>query len=575
VRGNQIHGRATSLDGTAIEDLEIDVDSADYSGSTYTDSYGNYSIAVLSGPTESYEVSTFDYSGEHVDGYYCSSCNGHFTTVEGSATPVVVNGSDVLGINMSVPGVPGQPRNVVAIAADGSALVSWTAPATDGGFAISDYMVLDDVDDQTCDAGTALFCNFTGLDNQTSYTFTVYATNSFGDGDESDPSDPVTTHAVGTYHPVTPIRMVDTRIGVGLSGKLAAGVPQSFPVTDTMGLPDQITAVTANVTIVKASAASSVYLGPDAIAHPATATISFNKNDNTAYGSTIAVGEDGTISATYMAGSGTADLVVDVTGYFTPDASGDTYHPVSPVRLLDTRSKNGLSGKFKANVPRTFTIRGRGGIPASAVAVTGNLTVTNATNSWAVYLGPVAMTKPATSTINFVKGQTRANSLTVILSPTGTLSATYLSSGKNTADLVFDVTGYYTADDTGAAYVPITANTLLDTRTGNGLAGKFSANTPRTFMVWGRGDVPTSATGVTGTISVVNQSGPWAIFIGPAPIAKPSTSALNFVKGDTCSNGFTQPLSATGTLSATFLGSKGTTTNVVVSVTGYFVALAP
>jgi len=493
------------------------------------------------------------------------------TAANGSGTGPASEPSDP--VTPSGP-VPSAPTAVTAIAADGSALVSWAAPISDGGYAITDYVV-EDADGAVCHAGTALFCNVTGLANQTSYTFKVYAHTVAGDGAKSDPSGPVTTHAMGTYHPVTPIRLVDSRIAVGLPTKLTAGVPQSFPVTDTMGLPDQITAVTANVTVVLATAAGSVYLGPDAIARPSTATVSFNKNDNTAFGSTIAVGEDGTISATYMAASGTTNLVVDITGYFTPGASGDTYHPVSPVRLLDTRSKNGLSGKFKINTPRTLQVTGRGGIPASAVAVTGNLTVTNATGSWAVYLGPVAMAKPTTSTINFVKGQTRANSLTVPLGTGGKLSATFLGSGKSTIDLVFDVTGYYTADGTGEKYIPITPSALLDTRTGIGLAGKFKANTPRTFAVWDHGDVPEAAIGVTGIVAVVNQSANWAVFVGPNSTAKPTTSVLNFVKGDTCSNGFTVPLSATGALSATYMGPSGATTDMAVVITGYFVGAVP
>jgi hypothetical protein len=53
--------------------------------------------------------------------------------------------------------------------------------------------------------------------------------------------------------------------------------------------------------------------------------------------------------------------------------------------------------------------------------------------------------------------------------------------------------------------------------------------------------------------------------------AAPTTSALNFVKGDTCSNGLTVALSATGTLSATYMASAGAITNVVIYVNGYFV----
>ena len=134
----------------------------------------------------------------------------------------------------------------------------------------------------------------------------------------------------------------------------------------------------------------------------------------------------------------------DVTGYFTPAGSGATYVPLTPARLLDTRSGVGLSGKFVANTPRTFSVTGHGGVPAGATAVTGNLTVTGSSAGWAVYLGPDPLAAPTSSTINFKTGDTLANGLTVALSSSGTLSATYISSAGATTDLVFDVTGYFT-----------------------------------------------------------------------------------------------------------------------------------
>jgi hypothetical protein len=279
------------------------------------------------------------------------------------------------------------------------------------------------------------------------------------------------------------------------------------------------------------------------------------------------------MSVTYMATSGTTDLVVDVTGYFTPDASGDTYHPLTPARLLDTRIGNGAKkAKLKANVPITFTIAGRGGVPSNAVAVTGNVTAVNETNGWAVYVGPDPLANPPASTMNFAKGQIRANSMTVALSASGTLSATFLSSGKSTTDLVFDVTGYYTADLTGAKYVPITTPvTILDTRSGIGSSGKVGANNPRTFQVGGSGGVPTTATGITGIVSVYSQTSSWAVFVGPTPVAKPATSAMNFLKGDYCSNGVTVALSSSGSLSVTFMSGAGNSTNLGIVVTGYFV----
>src|SRR5664280_992682 len=124
----------------------------------------------------------------------------------------------------------------------------------------------------------------------------------------------------------------------------------------------------------------------------------------------------------------TTDLVFDVTGYFTPDTSGATYHPMNPPsRLLDTRSGNGWSGRIAANTPATFQVSGRGGVPSNATAVTGNVTVVSPTFAWAVFVGPVATPSPSTSTINFKVGDIKGNGLTVALGAGGTLSVTYMS----------------------------------------------------------------------------------------------------------------------------------------------------
>jgi hypothetical protein len=278
------------------------------------------------------------------------------------------------------------------------------------------------------------------------------------------------------------------------------------------------------------------------------------------------------LSATFMSSAGFAtDLVFDVTGYFTADTSGDTYHTMTPTRLLDTRVGNGLSGNFVANTPRVFQVATRAGIPAAAKAVTGNVTVVNSTNAWAVYIGPNPVANPSTSTVNFKAGQVQANSLTVALSPTGTLSATYMSNPGNTTHLVFDVTGYYMAGTGGLKYVPMSPARLMDSRFSNGLYGKLPANSPRTFYVANRYGVSPSAAGITGNLTVVNSTGGWAVFVGPTAIAKPSTSTLNFNKGDVKANGLTVALGSGGSLSATYMSTAGNTTNLILDVTGYFI----
>ena len=61
--------------------------------------------------------------------------------------------------------------------------------------------------------------------------------------------------------------------------------------------------------------------------------------------------------------------------------TGGTGFAPAEARVLDTRPgiQIGLSGVFAANTPRTFQVAGVGGIPANAIAVTGNLTVVGQT----------------------------------------------------------------------------------------------------------------------------------------------------------------------------------------------------
>ena len=96
--------------------------------------------------------------------------------------------------------------------------------------------------------------------------------------------------------------------------------------------------------------------------------------------------EIGSVSGTYVATSGTTDAILDMSGQFEPGSpSGhETYVPIAPVRVYDSRSSSALS----ANTPRTIPVAGRPGVPSNAVAVTGNLTVTGQTYAGYVYLGP-------------------------------------------------------------------------------------------------------------------------------------------------------------------------------------------
>ena len=180
-----------------------------------------------------------------------------------------------------------------------------------------------------------------------------------------------------------------------------------------------------------------------------------------------------------------------MTGYFTPDASGATYHSLTPTRILDTRFGTGLTGRFVSTVARELVVAGAGGVPSGAIAVTGNLTVTGQTAAGFVGLTLTTQSHPTTSTLNFPLADSRANGVTVPLTADGQLWATYVAaSSLATTNLIFDVTGYFTPDASGATYHSLTPTRILDTRFGTGLTGKFVSTTARALTVAGAGGVP-------------------------------------------------------------------------------------
>ena len=371
-----------------------------------------------------------------------------------------------------------------------------------------------------------------------------------------------------TYHTLAPARILDTRAGTGLAGRFVSTVPRSFAVAGAGGVPGNAVAVTGNLTVTGQTTGGYVSLTTSAQSHPATSTLNFPLGDSRANGVTVALAS-GHLWATYVGGtSATTNLVFDVTGYFTPDLKGDTYHTLAPARILDTRAGTGLAGRFVSTVPRSFAVAGAGGVPGNAVAVTGNLTVTGQTTGGYVSLTTSAQSHPATSTLNFPLGDSRANGVTVALA-SGHLWATYVGGASATTNLVFDVTGYFTPDLKGDTYHTLAPARILDTRAGTGLAGRFVSTVPRSFAVAGAGGVPGNAVAVTGNLTVTGQTTGGYVSLTTSAQSHPATSTLNFPLGDSRANGVTVAL-ASGHLWATYVGGASATTNLVFDVTGYF-----
>ena len=124
--------------------------------------------------------------------------------------------------------------------------------------------------------------------------------------------------------------------------------------------------------------------------------------------------------------------------------TGTSFYTIAPCRLFDTRKAFGLYGgpALFASLTRSFTISGRCGIPAGAIAVSGNLAVTGAFQPGVLTLFPAGTPIPRTASINFRAAQSRSNNVVFELGTGGAVNVhTNMPSGSVQA--ILDVTGYF------------------------------------------------------------------------------------------------------------------------------------
>jgi hypothetical protein len=120
-----------------------------------------------------------------------------------------------------------------------------------------------------------------------------------------------------------------------------------------------------------------------------------------------------------------------------------SFYTAAPCRVVDTRNPDmGGPAPLVAGDDAVFTIAGHCGVPASAKAVSLNVTVTAPTWPGHLRLYPADRARPLASTLNFVAGQTRANNAVVRLDDLGRLCV-YVGQGQGTTHVVIDTTGYF------------------------------------------------------------------------------------------------------------------------------------
>jgi hypothetical protein len=382
------------------------------------------------------------------------------------------------------------------------------------------------------------------------------------------------TFAGASYTPITPVRVMDSRSNIGVTGAYVANVPKTFSVAGVLGIPGNAIGVTGNVTVVGQQAGGYVSVTPTATATPTSSTINFPVGDVRANNFTLPLGTGGTLSAVYKAGTGkTSHILIDITGYFTAGATEATYQPLTPpARVLDTRGNLGLAGAFVALQPRALQVAGVGTVPANATAITGNLTVVGQTKGGYISVTPEIPVGPApSSTINFPVGDVRANGLTADLNATGKLAITYTASAGATTHVVLDVTGYYVDGGGGKLFYPLSPGRLLESRGTilTGLSGPFTANVARTLPTAGHWGLPPDAQAITGNLTVVGQTQGGYVSVTPVATNTPPTSTINFPLGDVRANGITVPLSG-GSQGLVYKAGTGRTTHLILDVTGYF-----
>lgn len=276
-------------------------------------------------------------------------------------------------------------------------------------------------------------------------------------------------------------------------------------------------------------------------------------------------------------GTPKAPALVEALCAAKPASVGSSFTAVAPARVLDTRSAVGVPTTSPIGTGATLRlpVTGANGVPSSGVtAVVLNVTATESTDGGFLTLYPDGQPRPASSNLNFVAGQTIPNLVTV---PVGSDGAVDIYNRFGTVHVVADIFGYFTDDGTGYKFHTSTPQRLLDTRSGQGVtAGQATPVGPGGVLSLPLTD--TAGPGNTGplasaaalmlNVTVTGSTDGGFLTVYPSNVARPTSSNLNYVAGDTIPNAVVTPVNGPA---IDFYNRFGTV-QVIADLFGYYAA---
>jgi Tol biopolymer transport system component len=413
-----------------------------------------------------------------------------------------------------------------------------------------------------------------------------------GATDEAEPSEQgptpssVAGGAASRFKPVTPVRILDTREGVGApKAKVQAKVPLILPVrgvqTGQGAVPADATAVILNVTVTNGTSATDVRVYPsDAATVPGVSNLNAGPRATVPNLVTATLSADGKVAL--LSSGGTVDLIADLAGWYTPTTGDSGFTSLDPGRILDTRSPAvGVpsAGRVPASSPIDLQVTGSlptaDGrtitVPADATSVVLNVTATSASSNTdvRVYPTPDAGTaRPLVSNLNLRAGETTPNLVTVAVGSGGKVR---LANAAGAVHLLADLAGYYSASSAGR-YVPVVPQRFLDTRSGTGSAGTpVRAGQFADLKVAGTRGVPPAALAAVLNVTATSVTAPTDVRAYPTPAsggAVPTVSNLNLTRGATRANlAIVKP----GSDGRVRIRNEGGAVHLIGDLAGYFI----